>query len=898
MSNSTPHGDRYFRLLLVLLPTSFRKRHGYQLEELFLQLKEDLGEHPSAWALGRLYLAATWDVLRRLWPVSQRTMRRSTARDLHHRRRHSVLNVMNDLKHATRSLVKRPTFTAVVVLTVAVGVGGNVALFSVVNAVLLRPLAFNEPDKLVTLDVRAHTGFYISLSVPNYMDWEERNRSFESIGGSTGWTMTLAGLGAAEVINGRLVIGDFFGTLGVEPLLGRAMTKSGTLPGAEPVAVLGHRFWQRKFGNDPNAVGQTVTLDGQPYSIVGVMPPEFGYPASTTDIYVPMGVLVSQLPWNTRSSAFGTRAIARLAPGVTLESAQEDMDRVGRQLREEFGNTVATAEVRPFAHYYIGDVRMQIWLLMGAVAFVLLIVTANVGNLLLVRGEDRRGEFAVRTALGASRGVVLRQLLTEGAVLSFVGGALGLVLAYVLVGLLVPLLPDTVPVALAQRIGIDGNVLLFTLTLTAVTGLIFGLLPAIRVSSESPLNELRTVNRVTDSRGLRLRSALIVTEVALATVLLIGAGLMVKSLARLRNVDKGFSSENVLTARVSKQYADSADWRRFYSDLLSRAQSLPGVQSAALTLLVPLTSRSWEFRILPEEVPWDDEQAQSVLFGLVSQDYFQTLDVPLLRGRTFTESDRGGTEPVVIVDETMAERFWPGEDPLGKRVSFDRAPESTPENPVRLYRTVVGITKNVRHYELVNPSRMQIYVPFRQTRRWGSDLHVVLKTSVLPTSLVAPLRREVSRLDSDAPLFRVQTLDAYVDAELAGSHAVGNVLLLFGAVALLLAGMGIYGVVSYSVARRTREIGVRMALGARQGEVVRWIARQGLSVSVAGVVIGLGAAVALTRVMSSLLFEVSPIEPITYAGLAVFLLLVAAIATYLPARRATRVDPVTALRQE
>ncbi len=891
---------RYYRLLLWLYPAEFRRAHARDLEEAFqASLRVYATQYgwpgvPRAWA--RVLVDTVVHAI-----AQRRDPRRALASNStvpNQSRRHMVSHVLRDVRHAGRGLRKRPGFAIAVLLTVGFAVGANTAVFSVVHAVLLRSLPFHEPAALVALDARAHTGYLISLSIPNYMDWSERNRSFESFGAAAGWGMTLTGRDRPELVGVELVLGDLFRTLGVDPMLGATFSDAQTRPGAEPIAVLSHAFWQRSFGGDPAVIGQTLRLDDRIYTVVGVMPTTFVFPPSGTDVFVPMGVMAPELPWDDRTSAFGTEAFARLAPGQTLETARADMLRIGAELRAEFGNTVALPEVHSFSDDYIGNIGRPIWILLGAVGFVLLIAVANVANLLLVRGEDRLAEIAVRTALGATRGVVLRQLVTEGIVLSFAGGLVGVGLAYGLVGVLVPLLPDNVPLVLAERIGINGSVLLFSLGLCVFAGLTFGILPGLRVSGQAPLNELRGANRATDARGRRMRSALVVSEVALATVLLVGAGLMVQSLTRLRNVDKGFSAENVLTARTTTAFPDRASWRGFYTRLLTRAQALPGVKSAALTLLVPLSHRSWEFRILPEGVPWEDERALSVLFNYASADYFETFEIPILKGRALSDTDRPETEQVVVIDETMADLFWPGEDPIGKRVTFDLARGSTPEKPVRLYRTVVGVASNVRHYELASPSRIQVYVPFTQTRRWGQTLSIALKATVPPTTLVAPLRRELNQIDPQAPLYAVRALTDYVATELSDSKTVGSVLLFFGGAALLLAAMGIFAVMSYSVARRTREIGLRIALGARGLDVVRWITRQGLVVSLVGVVLGLGAAAALSRLLTSLLYQVDPLDPVLYLGFAVGLVLVGVLAAYLPARRAARIDPLSALRSD
>jgi predicted permease len=810
--------------------------------------------------------------------------------------------VISNLRLALRSLVKRPIFATVALTTIAVGIAANTAIFGVVHAVLLQPLPYEDPGRLVTLDVKAPTGFYISTSIPNYQDWRDHNRVFATFGASAGWSMTMTGQGPAEVLNLRAVLGEFFETFGITPALGRYVPAAETGAGADPVVVLGHGFWQRQTGGDREAVGQTLILDGQPYVVVGVMPQGFGYPSPDVDAYFPMGALASALPWDDRESSFGTRVVARLAPNTSVEQAAADLRRVGAEVDELVGRATPQPEVRPLTELLIGDVRLQLWVLMGAVAFVLLIVCANIANLLLARGEDRRREMAVRTALGANRGTIVGQLLTESMTIAVAGGLLGMVLATPAMRLLIPFLPGGIPTTLVERISLSEGVLLFGLVLSLATGLVFGLLPALRMSQLSPIVELRAASHADERGRHRMRSALVVTEVALALVLLIGAGLLVQSLGKLRAVDKGFEAEDVLTARLGlpeQRYSDRDQWLGFFEQLLPRAEALPGARSAALSLLLPLSDRSWEMRILPEGVPVSRETAQSVLFGIVSPSYFETLGVPLLQGRTFAPSDRDETELVAIIDETMAARFWPGESAIGKRVTFELAEGSTWDDPVPVYRTVVGVAKNVRHYELASPSRIQVYIPYTQPQRFaGVGLNVLVKSTVSATSLVEPLRREMAGIDPDVPIYRVTTMEQYMDRALSGNRSMSGILVVFGVVALLLAAVGIFGVMSYSVVQRTREIGIRMAMGARGEDVVRWIARQGAVLGLIGIGLGLLAAVALTRVLAGMLFQVGTLEPVTYAGVALVLLAVATLAAYLPARRATRVDPVTVLKSE
>lgn len=804
------------------------------------------------------------------------------------------------IRFALRSLARRPGFATVALLTIAVGIAANTAIFSVVRAVLLEPLPFERPNELVTLDQRdAETDFYISLSIPNYRDWNERQRSFASFGAAAGWGFVLTGRGPAEVVRGPAILGDFFKVLDVEPYAGRLLSASETDVGAERTVVLGYGFWQRQFGGRQDALGETLVLDGQPYTVVGVVPPGWGWPNADQEFYLPMGT-IPDLPWDDRESGFGTRAIARLAPGTTVQMAREDMARVGREVRAEHPEGGVIPEVRTLTEYMVGDARTPLYALVGGVAFVLLIAVVNVANLQLARSEDRRHEVAVRTALGASRGALIRQLLVESLVLSTVGGTVGVGLAWLSVQALVPLLPSGIPGALVDRIGLDPAVLLYAAGLVVASGVLFGLAPALRSSRVDPVRHMKSDERTTTGRG-RLRNTLVIAEVALAMVLLIGAGLMVRSFDALRSTDKGFDARHVLTARLAMpdEYQDQQQWTDFYERLLPDVAALPGVTRSAATLLVPLAGRSWEMRAVPEGWPLEEMEQHSFLFDIVSDDYFRTLGVPLVEGRGFTDTDRADAMPVAVVDERMAEQFWPGESAIGKRVFLsDLAPGSTREHPIPIYRTVVGVAKNVRHYELAEPSRIQAYVPFRQAyRRWGIGLTLLVKTERDPAALTTAVRREVAALDPDVPISQVSTLQSLVDDDLSANRSMGALFALFGSIAVLLAGIGVFGVMSYSVAQRTREMGIRMALGADARHVRRTVLRRGVAVSSLGIGLGLIAAPMLTRLVSGLLYAVSPFDPATYGALAAFLLTIAALAAYLPARRATRVDPVIVLKE-
>lgn len=810
-----------------------------------------------------------------------------------------------DVRFAARMLLKRPGFTAIAVLTIAVGIAANTSIFSVVNGVLLQPLPVEEPDRLVVPNVIAPSGFEISLSIPNFKDWRERSTTFASMGANATRSRTLTGGDRPEMVLTRIVLGDWFETLGVAPHLGRVIRSDETWAGAEPIAVLNYGFWQRHFGGDARAIGQTLVLDDEVFTVVGVMPPEFVFPSANTDIFVPMGFYSERMCWEQRGCSQGSWAIGRLADGATIEAAQADLDRVAAGISEEEGDRQAVARLESLTDAYVGDIRRQVWILMAAVAFVLLIACANVASLLLARGESRRRETALRVALGAGQGRVIRQFLTESVLLGLFGGLVGLGLAWVGIRVLVPMLPADIPSVMQGRIGMDVNVLLFTLAAAGIAGLLFGVAPAIRAADPDLNRELKEGSRGSVGRGReRLRSALVVGEVALSLVLLIGAGLMIQSLGELRNVDKGFEAENVFTARVQLprvRYDGQEEAWAFYQELIDRVEVLPGASSASLSQIVPLQGNSWENFIFPEGVAFEQENGRSVLFHMITPGHFETLGIPILRGRGFTEADREGTGRVIVVDERMAEEFWPGEDPIGKRVTYETedVPDDFEGDPPRLWRTVIGVTRNTRHYELENPSRMQLYVPLKQSGQgWTTSMYVLVRTAGDPLAMTELVRHELALMDPDVPLTDVQTMEGYVDEAMAGSRSMGRLLTVFGGVALFLSAIGIFGVMSFSVVQRLREIGIRMALGARGPDVVRMVSRQGLALSLTGIGIGLLAAFGLTRVMESILYGVSASDPLTYGGFAAFLVIVSLLAAWLPARRATRVDPVIVLRDE
>ncbi|HJU75248.1 MAG TPA: ABC transporter permease [Gemmatimonadaceae bacterium] len=792
-----------------------------------------------------------------------------------------------------RSLSRKPGYSILAILTIAIGVGGVGAVASVINGVLLRPLPFRDAQQLVTIDVTSSQGFGVSTSIPNYNDWRDRSRVFQAYGATASWGFRVTGTAASEIVDAEAVYGDFFKALGIEPQLGRLFDADEALPGSPGLAVLTHHYWQRRFNGRRDIVGTSLGLDGQPYTIVGVLPEDVRWPQ--TDLLANMGS-IPDLPWDDRNSSFGTRIYARLADGVSLGAAQADVARAGREVRQQYGANVATPSVRPLQEYLIGSAAGQLLLLMAAVTLVLLVAMANVGGLLFARAEERRRELATRMALGASQRDVVAQLVSESVILALIGGTLGILLGVALLRPLVTLLPTEIAPVLRERVSMDPVTILVTLGVALLTAVAFGALPALRTVRVDLHEALSAGIRVGGTLRERTRATFVVAEVALSALVLIGAGLLLASFLELQRTDKGFASDARITARVSAtsgEFPEKARWIGFYDEVLGRTRALPGVSSAAVSLLVPLTQRSWELRTLPDGGGDLQQNGASTLFNIVSEDYFTTFGVPLIAGRAFASTDRDGTLPVAIIDSTMAERYWPGTSAIGKRLTVgERAADSG-----LVYRTVVGVVRNVRHYQVHTPSRIQIYIPFHQTlARSGFPLNVTLKTSLPTPTVIESLRRTVSSIDSRIPVSGTSTLDAYVDAALSGERALGTIVGWLAVVALLVTAVGLVGIVSYTVIQRTREIAIRMALGARGGSVVGWITSQGLRLALIGLAIGMVAALALGRVLARFLYGVSPTSPTIYAVCAVVILAVATIAALVPARRAARVNATLVLR--
>ncbi|HEX3187381.1 MAG TPA: ABC transporter permease [Pyrinomonadaceae bacterium] len=808
--------------------------------------------------------------------------------------------LIQDLRYGIRTLLKRPGFACIAVATLALGIGASTVIFTVVDAALLRGLPYKEPNALYHLWERTPKQDFSKreFSYPDYQDYQQNN-VFDGLAAYGGGGALLTGLGEAERIAAPRASANFFSVLGVEPYLGRTFQPGEDVPNGPKVTVLTYGFWQRRFGADQNVVGRAVTLNGESYTIVGVLPASFQFALRNSDLWIPYQPTPNQL---TRRFMHGTNLIGRLKSGVTPEQADSEINVIASRIEKQYNDSHAgtTARVVPLQEEIVGTVRPILLVLLAAVAFVLLIACANVASLLLTRSLARQKEVALRAALGASRWRVVRQLLTESLLLSLAGGIGGLLIAYWGVPALVATLPQNQLNALPflRSLHIDLGILGFSFGLSLLTGIVFGLVPALQ-SSRLDLNEvLKEGGRQSSAgAGQRLRGALVVGEIAMAVVLLVGAGLMMKSLMRLLQTNIGFNTENLLTMGVvlsPAKYTDPNKLTNFYAQLNERVNALPGVAGAGTVDILPLTSGNTTRFIIdgdPIPAPGKETEANS---RVVNQHYFKTIGVPLLAGRMFDDRDDVNAPPVVIIGKTIADRLFAGRDPVGRQIRYP----SVQVPPV----TIVGVVGDVKITGLDEEIRPVLYYPFLQTGGFNASL--VVRTNTDPTSLANAVRGEIRNLDPDAAILNVNTMEGTISQTQASFIRRFPALLIgiFAGVALLLASIGIYGVVSYSVSQQIHYIGIRMALGAGPSDILRMVLKQGMILAVAGVGIGVIAALVLMRLLTSflttLLYQVKTTDITTFAIVAGTLFGVALLACYLPARRATKVDPLVALRYE
>jgi putative ABC transport system permease protein len=801
-----------------------------------------------------------------------------------------------DLRFGLRQLLGKPGFALIAVLSLALGIGANTAIFSLVDAVLLRPLPFYQPERLVMVwEDASNIGFPRNTPAPaNYADWKAQNKVFEDMAALNYGSYALTDAGEPEKVEAQGVTANFFPLLGIKPLLGRTFTQEEDQPGKDRVALISYGLWQRRFGGDPALIGKEILLDGRKHTVLGVMPRGFQFLSKETGLWVPIAFSPRDL---ANRDAHYLNVVARLKPGVGLQQAQADiaaiMQRINRE-HQTYGYDFSAAVVS-LREQLAGDVRPALLVLLVAVGCVLLIACANIANLLLARGAARYREIAVRTALGAGRRRIVRQLLTESVSLAVAGGVAGLLFAWLSFFFLKQIIPGSM--ALHAGVRIDARVFVFTLLLSLFTGVIFGLAPALQ-AAKVDLNEAlkQSGGRTGTGTGQRrLRGALVVVEIALALVLLVGAGLLIQTFLRLRALDIGVNPENVLTLRTAlptNKYSEPAKRTAFYQQVLERVRALPGVVSAGYTTAVPLTYKGGTSGFTVEgreRRPGQDANNRQVSAG-----YMEAMGIKLRQGRFFDEHDDVQSQPVAIINETMARQYWPGENPVGRRLKIGPIESSWP------WVTVVGVVGDVKEMGLEAPAKAEMFFPYQQLpgQPWHKPRDLAIRTTGDPLSIVAAVRQAVWSVDPTQPVSNIRTMDEIMAEEVAQRRIGMTLLVAFAALALLLASLGIYGVLSYAVTQRTQEIGIRMALGAGRQAVVRMVLVDGMRLATAGIIIGLGASFALTRLMSGLLFGVSASDPRTLAGVTLLLSAVALVACYVPARRAAKVDPMVALRYE
>ena len=794
-----------------------------------------------------------------------------------------------DLRYGIRMFLKKPGFTAVVVLTLALSISATTVVFSVVNALLLRSLPYSNPDQLVNVwgvfksNNRAHA------SAANFREWQERNHSFQGLAAYDTQKFNLTGGDRPEAVDAALISANLLPLLGVQPVHGRGFQAEEEQPANSHVAVISDGLWQRRFGADAGAIGKTLLLDGDKYNVIGIMPPGFSFPEKT-DLWIPLSFVPEELADRSYNHLI---VVGRLKPGVDLSQAQTEMSAIADEQARQFPKENAGRGMRlvTFQEDLVGDIRMALRILSVAVALVLLIACANIANLLLARAATRQKDIAIRIGLGASRRRLIQQLLTESLVLSLLGGLVGLLFAYGGLQILTSVGPANIP--RLSEVRIDGRVLVFTLAVSLLTGIIFGLKPALQ-STNPDINEWLKEGQRGSGSGAgrkRARNWLVVTEVALALILLVGAGLLIKSFLLLWQVEPGFNSHNVLTMTISPsppKYNTRRDLAALSQRLVQQLQSAPGVEAAGIVNQLPFSGRNLglNFTIVGNP-PSRPEDTPSANYRLVTPGYLQAMGIPLKRGRDFNEHDTRDSAPVALINETLAKLFFPNQDPIGKQLNIEdqQAP-----------REVVGIIGNVKQIKLDAEGKSEIYVPFLQFP--VPAMNIVVRTKTDSASMTSAVLQQISQVDPDQPVFQVKTMDQYLTESMAQRRFSTVLLGVFAALALVLAALGVYSVMSYLVSQRTHEIGIRMALGAKQLDILKMVVGQGMWLSFFGIAFGIAAAIFLTRIMTSLLYGISASDPVTYVGISLLLAIVALLACLIPARRALKVDPIIALRYE
>jgi putative ABC transport system permease protein len=810
----------------------------------------------------------------------------------------AVETLISDVKYGWRLIVKNPFFSLTVVVVLGLGIGANAAIFSVINAVLIKPLPYQDSEQLVMLWQR-WPGIGMPkdqnyTSAPEFLDVRRYSSAFSDVAAMRSAGLNIRVGDTPELIPSQLVSANFFELLGEEAQLGRTFLPEEEQLGRDTVLVLSHGLWQRRFGADPGIVGRAISANGRSYTVIGVAPPDFRDPwVPTAEMWTPLAFTEQQL---TQRGSHGLSVVARIRPSLTLEQARADMDRVTAQIKEEnaFYRTFDyKVLINPLLDEYVGDIRPALLLLMGSVGLVLLIACTNVANLLLVRASAREREIGIRAALGAGRRRLVRQMLTEGMLLVAAGTVAGVVLARAGVFMLNVAAKQTFP-RLADA-SLDLSTLAFTAVIATATGAVFALIPAVQGSRGVSAESLKGGGRgsTTGGRKLRLRRALVTAEVALSLLLLVGAGLLIKSFMRLQQVDGGFDPDGVLTMQIalpSARYTQPEQIRNFYRELMSRVAVVPGVSEAGAVSVLPLSGGGSSGTVTLDNPAEGSEPGPEADQRIATPGYFEAMGIRVVRGRTFDETDNETAAPAAIIDESLAQKFWPGEDPLGRRIKRG-PPQST--NP---WTTIIGVVRHVRDRTLEEPSRVQVYWPHAQVPL--NFMGLTVKSNLQPLSLAKTIQSEVASLDPDQPVFSIRTMEELTATSVLRRRLIMSLLTSFATIALVLAAVGIYGVISYWVTQRSQEIGIRMALGAHRFDVLKLVIGQSMPVLLLGVLLGLGGAFALSRLMGGLLYEITTTDPGTFVAYSAGLALVGLIASYVPARRATQVNPITALRDQ